>query len=145
MRIEKEDRGGMREMEGENKYENIKIKREEVEEKEARGGTREMEGADKNEERGKQRVLSQSEAKIRERRERRSEREEREREKRRRGERAEGERWRGGRNTFGREHRQEPLEVGRKRNRKRQRREEEGERVTKELNSCKSILSLPFV
>ena len=35
MRIEKEDRGGMREMEGENKYENIKIKREEVEEKEA--------------------------------------------------------------------------------------------------------------
>ena len=58
-RIEKEDRGGMREMEGENKYENIKIKREEVEEKEARGGTREMEGADKNEERGKQRVLSQ--------------------------------------------------------------------------------------
>ena len=79
MRIEKEDRGGMREMEGENKYENIKIKREEVEEKEARGGTREMEGADKNEERGKQRVLSQSEARIRERRERRSEREERER------------------------------------------------------------------
>ena len=67
-------------MEGENKYENIKIKREEVEEKEARGGTREMEGADKNEERGKQRVLSQSEARIRERRERRSEREERERE-----------------------------------------------------------------
>ena len=104
-----------------------------------------MEGADKNEERGKQRVLSQSEARIRERRERRSEREEREREKRRRGERAEGERWRGGRNTFGREHRQELLEVGRKRNRKRQRREEEGERVTKELNSCKSILSLPFV
>ena len=44
-------------MEGENKYENIKIKREGVEEKEARGGTREMEGADKNEERGKQRVL----------------------------------------------------------------------------------------
>jgi hypothetical protein len=80
MRIEKEDRGGMREMEGENKYENIKIKREEVEEKEARGGTREMEGADKNEERGKQRVLSQSEARIRERRERRSEKEERERE-----------------------------------------------------------------
>ena len=81
MRIEKEDRGGMREMEGENKYENIKIKREEVEEKEARGGTREMEGADKNEERGKHRVLSQSEARIRERRERRSEREERERER----------------------------------------------------------------
>ena len=70
-------------MEGENKYENIKIKREEVEEKEARGGTREMEGADKNEERGKQRVLSQSEAKIWERRERRSEREERERERER--------------------------------------------------------------
>ena len=46
-------------MEGENKYENIKMKREEVEEKETRGGTREMEGADKNEERGKQRVLSQ--------------------------------------------------------------------------------------
>ena len=40
-----------------------------------------MEGADKNEERGKQRVLSQSEARIRERRERRSEREERERER----------------------------------------------------------------
>jgi hypothetical protein len=59
MRIEKEDRGGMREMEGENKYKKIKIKREEVEEKEARGGKREMEGGDKNEERGEQRVLSQ--------------------------------------------------------------------------------------
>ena len=60
MRIEKEDRGGMREMEGENKYENIKIKREEVEEKEARGGTREMEGADKNEEREESRESSVS-------------------------------------------------------------------------------------
>ena len=67
-------------MEGENKYENIKIKREEVEEKEARGGTREMEGADKNEERGKQRVLSQKQEEGRG--EREGAREKRERERR---------------------------------------------------------------
>jgi hypothetical protein len=79
MRIEKEDRGGMREMEGENKYENIKIKREEVEEKEARGGTREMEGADKNEEGGKQRVLSQKQEEGRGEREEAREKRERER------------------------------------------------------------------
>ena len=91
MRIEKEDRGGMREMEGESKYENIKIKREGVEEKEARGGTREMEGADKDEERGKHRVLSQSEARIRERREREKERERRERREREERERRDGE------------------------------------------------------
>jgi hypothetical protein len=76
-RIEKEDRGGMREMEGENKYENINIKREGVEEKEDRGGTREMEGADKNEEGGKQRVLRSKKRGAREKRER--EREETER------------------------------------------------------------------
>ena len=69
MRIEKE------EMEGENKYENIKIKREEVEEKEARGGTREMDGADKTK---REESKESSEARRRERRERRSEIEERE-------------------------------------------------------------------
>ena len=67
-------------MEGENKYENITIKREEVEEKEARGGTREMEGADKNEERGKQRVLSQKQKERRGEREGAREKRERERE-----------------------------------------------------------------
>ena len=67
-------------MEGENKYENIKIKREEVEEKEARGGTREMEGADKNEEGGKLRVLSQKQEEGRG--EREGAREKRERERR---------------------------------------------------------------
>ena len=47
-----------------------------MEDKEARGGTREMEGADKNEERGKQRVLSQKQE------ERRGEREREETERR---------------------------------------------------------------
>ena len=71
-------------MEGEDKYENIKIKREEVEEKEARGGTREMEGADKNGERKAE--SPQSEARIRERREREGAREKREERERRDGE-----------------------------------------------------------
>ena len=101
-RIEKEDRGGMREMEGENKHENINIKREGVEEKEDRGGTREMEGADKNEEGGKQRVLRSKKRGARE-----GAREKREREKRRRGERAEGDRGEGGKTNSKRDKKKE--------------------------------------